>query len=200
VTLHGWSLDDPEEKVTPLAQQPAQAKGYTDVGEAVAGVLRAAEEAAEKIRAEARAQAIEIVEAARGDAAARIEELTREAERTRRDAEEYASDLRQTVESYASRQRREADAEARRILARAEAQARATREAAQEMAGRIESEAQLRTEGMRGEIRSLEERRERVLVELRELAAELGDLFPELAARGREGGELLDAVHAERPS
>lgn len=198
--MQGRSFDDSEEKVTPLSQQPAQAKGYTDVGEAVAGVLRAAEEAAEKIRAEARTQAIEIVEAARGDATARIEDLTRDAERTRRDADEYANDIRQAVESYGSQQRREADDDARRILAQAEQQARATREAAQEMAGQIEGEARLRNQGLRDEIRSLEERRERVLVGLRELAAELNGLFPELAARGQDDVELLDALHVERPS
>jgi chromosome segregation ATPase len=200
VTVEGRPFDDSEEKVTPLAQQPAQAKGYTDVGEAVAGVLRAAEEAAEKIRAEARAQAIEIVEAARGDATARIDELTRESERTRHDADDYANDIRQAVESYASQQRREADDEARRILAQAEQQARATREAAQEMAGRIEAEARRRNESLRDEIRSLEERRERVLVGLQELAAELNDVFPELAARRQDDAELLDALDVERRS
>ena len=196
----GRSFDDSEEKVTPLAQQPAQAKGHTDVGEAVAGVLRAAEEAAEKIRAEARTQAIEIVEAARGDATARIEELTREAERTRHDAEDYANDIRQAVESYGSQQRREADEEARRILAQAEQQARATREAAQQMAGKIEGDARLRNDGLRDEIRSLEDRRERVLIGLRELAAELNELFPELTAGQRGEAQLLDALHVERPS
>jgi hypothetical protein len=198
--VQGRSFDDSEEKVTPLAQQPAQAKGYTDVGEAVAGVLRAAEEAAEKIRAEARAQAIEIVEAARGDATARIEELTREAERTRHDAEDYANDIRQAVESYGSQQRREADEEARRILAQAEQQARATREAAQQMAGKIEGDARLRNDSLRDEIRSLEDRRERVLIGLRELAAELNELFPELTAGRRGEAQLLDALHVERPS
>jgi chromosome segregation ATPase len=196
----GRSSDDSEEKVTPLSQQPAQAKGYTDVGEAVAGVLRAAEEAAEKIRAEARTQAIEIVEAARGDATTRIDELTHEAERTRHDAEEYANDIRQAVESYGSQQRREAEGEARRILADAEEQARATREAAQAMAGQIEGEARLRHERLRDEIRSLEERRQRVLVGLRELAAELNELFPELAPGRQDDPELLDALHVERPS
>jgi chromosome segregation ATPase len=196
----GRSFDDAEEKVTPLSQQPAQAKGYTDVGEAVAGVLRAAEEAAEKIRTEARTQAIEIVEAARGEATTRIEELTHEAERTRHDAEEYAADIRQAVESYGGQQRREADEEGRRILAAAESQARATREAAQEMAGQIEREARLHNERLRDEIRSLEERRERVLVGLRELTAELNELFPELSAGRPDDPELLDALHVERPS
>lgn len=196
----GRSFDDSEEKVTPLSQQPAQAKGYTDVGEAVAGVLRAAEEAAEKIRVEARTQAIEIVEAARGDATARIEELTREAERTRHDAEDYATDIRQAVESYGSQQRREAEQEARRVLTEAESQARATREAAQEMAGQIERETRLANERLRDEIRSLEDRRERVLVGLRELAAELNELFPELAAGRQDEAQLLDALNVERPS
>lgn len=191
--------DDSEEKVTPLTQSPAQAKGYTDVGETVAGVLRAAEEAAEKIRAEARAQAIEIVEGAQGSASTRIDELTRDAERSRQDADDYAKDIRQAVDSYGSQQRREAEEEARRIVADAEEQARAMREAAQEMAGQIEAEARRRHDGLREEIRSLEERRQRVLVGLRELAAQLNELFPELAPVKREDADFLDALHVERP-
>jgi chromosome segregation ATPase len=196
--VSGRSFDDSDENVTPLSQSPEQAKGYTDVGETVAAVLRAAEEAAEKIRTEARAQAIEIVEAARGEATARIEELTRDAERLRSDAEDYANDIRQAVESYGSAQRREAEHEARRILAAAESQARASREAAHEKAGRLEDEARLRGESLRDEIRSLEERRERLLVGLRELAAELNELFPELARGGRHGAELHEALRPER--
>lgn len=72
----------------PHPSDQTEPSGYTDVGDAVAGVLRAAEEAAEKIRGEARTQAVEIVERAQVDASSRVEELTREAERTRHDAED----------------------------------------------------------------------------------------------------------------
>jgi vacuolar-type H+-ATPase subunit E/Vma4 len=188
-----------EEDATPLEPSAGPARGYTDVGDAVAGVLRAAEEAAERLKAEARTQAQEIVERAKGDASTRVDELTREAERTRRDAEDYARDIRQAVDSYGTQQRREAEEEARGILADGEEQARATREAAQEMALQIEGDARRRQERLREEVRSLEERRQRVVESLRDMAAQLNDLFPELEPSAREG-EMLDALEVERRS
>ena len=186
-----------EEEVTPLEQSAAPVREYTDVGDAVAGVLRAAEDAAEKIRVEAQTQAREIVERSKGDAATRVDELTREAERTRHDAEDYARDIRQAVDSYGTQQRREAEEEARGILADAEEQARATREAAQEMALQIEGDARRRQERLRDEVRSLDERRQRVVEGLREMAAQLNELFPELEPGAREA-EMLDALEVER--
>lgn len=182
--------------------QPAgtqQIGAYADIGDAVAGVLRAAEEAADRIRSEAKTQAREIVERARDDASARIAELTREAERTRGDAEDYARDIRVAVESYGTQQRRDAEEEARLILGDAEEQARATREAAQEMALQIEGEARRRHELLKEENRSLEERRGRVLHDLREMAAQLDDLISELDPTARES-QLLDALEVERRS
>jgi chromosome segregation ATPase len=195
--------DDTErgvEEVTPFAQPSPQQHGpYTDVGDAVAGVLEAAQKAAEKIRGEAETQARETLERAQGEASARIEELTRESERERREAEEYARDIRVAVDSYGTQQRREAEEEARQILADAEEQARATREAAQEMAQQIGSETQTRHERLRDEIRALEERRSRVVTDLQELAAQLHDLVPKRDAVARET-ELLDALEVERRS
>ena len=77
-----------EEGVNPLAAVPERTKAFTEVGERVAGVLRAAEDAAEQIRADARSEAAAVVERAHEDAAARIQELTRAAEQTRADAED----------------------------------------------------------------------------------------------------------------
>jgi vacuolar-type H+-ATPase subunit E/Vma4 len=187
-----------EESVTPLAAAPERAKEYTEVGDAVAGVLRAAEEAAEQIRGDARAQAEAILARAREAADTRIEELTREAVRTRSDAEDYARDIRDAVEGYASQQRREAEEEARTILSEAEEQARAMRAAAEGMAEQIEGDAKRRNDGLREEARSLEERRQRVLEGLREMAAQLNELFPELASGDRSGTELMDALDLER--
>jgi F0F1-type ATP synthase membrane subunit b/b' len=175
--------------------QPAGA--YADIGDAVAGVLRAAEEAAERIRSEARTQAREIVEGARGEASTRIDELTREAERTRLDADDYARDIRVAVEGYGSQQRREADEEVRQVLADAQEQARATREAAQEIAEQIEGETRRRHERLREEVRMLEERRSRALLDLRELAAQL-DEFVSATDPGAREPALLDALEVER--
>jgi len=181
------------------AMPSGQSRDYGDVGDAVAGVLRAAEEAAEKIRSEAHTQALDVVERAQGEAATRIAELTREAERTRSDADDYARDIRAAVDGYGTQRRRESDEEARQILADAQEQARATREAAQEMAQQIEGDARTRTERHREEVRSLEERRSRVLDDLRDLAVQLQDLVPELHG-ARPERELLEALEADRRS
>lgn len=186
-----------QESVNPLTAASERTKAYTEVGDAVAGVLRAAEEAAEQIRADARTEAAKIVERAHEDAAARIQELTRAAERARADADEYGQDIRTAVDGYASQQRREAEEEARTIVAEAEGQARAIREAAEGMAEQIEGDARRHSEQLRDEARSLEERRQRILDSLREMRAQLNELFPELAPPGRSEAELLDALDVE---
>jgi hypothetical protein len=175
-------------------------RGSTDIGEAVAGVLRAAEDAAEKMRADARAEAAVILDQAQARASSRIEELTREAERTRSDAEDYAHDVRSAVDGYGTQQRREAEGEARLIVADAEEHARAVREAAQGMAGQIEGEAKARHETLREEIRILEERRQQALDRLRDLVLELNDFLPEASPPGREEPELLSSLQPERQS
>jgi F0F1-type ATP synthase membrane subunit b/b' len=193
--------DDTErliEEVTPFAQPSAeQPSSFADVGDAVAGVLRAAQEAAEKVRGDAEAQAREIVARAHGEASTRIEELTRESVRERAEADEYARDIRTAVDGYGTQQRRDADEEARQILADAEEQARATREAAQEMAQQLGGEARARFERLREEVRALEERRSRILTDLRELTAQLTDLVAETDPAARET-ELLDALDVDR--
>jgi cell division septum initiation protein DivIVA len=166
----------------------------------VAGVLRAAEEAAEKIRADARAEAATILDQAQAGASSRIEELTREAEGARSDAEDYAQDVRSAVNSYGTQQRREAEEEARGIVADAEDHARAVREAAQDMAGRIEGEARTRHETLRDEIRILEEHRQHALDRLRDLVLELNDFLPEASPPGREEPALLSSLQPERQS
>lgn len=187
--MHGWDQ-------TPHSGQSGDSR---DVADAVAGVLRAAEEAAEKIRADARTQALDIVERAQGEADTRIAELTREAVRTRTEADDYAHDVRAAVDGYGTQQRREAEEDARQILADAEEQARATREAAEEMSQRIQGEVQGRHEHLRDEVRALEERRSRALDDLRDLAAQLADLLPEHEPAPR-GADLLEALEVDQRS
>jgi DNA repair protein SbcC/Rad50 len=127
---------------------------YEDLGARVAGVLAAAEQAAAQIQTEAEG----------------------EAERLRREADEYAKDVRAAVEAYAKTQRREAEEQARQAIADADAEARAMREAAQSMAARLEEEARRGTLKLREDTRALEDRRQRALDELREIAATLQDL------------------------
>jgi hypothetical protein len=136
---------------SPAAPEPGR---YDEVGGRVAGVLAAAEQAAEQIRADAE----------------------REAERVRTEADQYASDVRNAVDSYAQKQRRDAEVDARETLEAAQAEARAMREAAQAMAGQLEAEARRRRAGLSDDTRALEDRRSRALDDLREIAGTLRDL------------------------
>jgi cell division septum initiation protein DivIVA len=170
---------------------------YTDVGTRVSGILAAAEQAAEEIRADARRQAAETLRKAEDEAQVRIDELTRSAERVRGEADDYARDIRTAVDSFGTQQRREAEEEVRTILADAEAQARAVREAAQEMAEQIEGDARRRHQTLQNEARALEERRQRVLESLRDIAAQLQDALVEPTRRG-EADSLIDALDVEQ--
>lgn len=170
---------------------------HAETGTRVAAVLNAAEDAAETIRAEARRQADELVRQAKADAVARAEELTRDAERLRAEADDYARDIRAAVDSYGTQARREAEEDARKVLAEAEAQARATREAAQAMATRTEEDTRRRHESLLRESKSLEERRQRVLDGLRDLAAQLQDALVEPTSRDANES-LADALDVER--
>jgi hypothetical protein len=170
---------------------------HAETGSRVAAVLNAAEEAAETIKDEARRHADEVLRQANADAAARVEDLTREAERVRAEADDYARDIRVAVDSYGTQARREAEEEARKLLSDAEEQARATREAAQEMANQIEEDARRGHESLVREAKSLEERRQRVLDGLRDLAAQLQDALVEPTSRDMDQS-LADALDVER--
>lgn len=171
--------------------------GSADVGARVAGILEAAEQAAEQIRSDALRQAHETMRRAEVDAEARIEELSREAERVRAEADDYARDIRQAVDSYGTQARREAEEEARQLVGGAEDQARATREAAQAMAEKIQADAHRRHETLMREAKALEERRHRVLDGLRDLAAQLQDALVE-PSRTMDEDSLIDALDVER--
>src|ERR671914_904470 len=75
-------------------EEDRSGSGSAEVGGRVAGILEAAEQAAEQIRADALRQAHETMRRAEADAEVRIDELTREAGRVRSDAEDYARDIR----------------------------------------------------------------------------------------------------------
>jgi chromosome segregation ATPase len=174
------------------------ANGSGDVGARVTGILEAAEQAAEQIRSDALRQVHESLRRAEGDAEARIEELTREAARVRAEADDYARDIRQAVDSYGTQARREAEEEARRLVTDAEDQARATREAAQAMAEQIQADAYRRHETLLREAKALEERRQRVLDGLRDLAAQLQDALVEPTRSIADEDSLIDALDVER--
>jgi len=156
---------------------------YAEIGERVAGVLSAAEAAAEQIRADARLDAEEI-----------LREASDNAEQVRREAIAYDSDTRAAVDTYATERRREAEQEVQKHLAEAEKQARATREAAEQMALKIEAEGRLRGEALREESRSVEERLKKALVGLRRMTEQLEELVGTPSAAQTDGESLADAL------
>jgi cell division septum initiation protein DivIVA len=167
----------------PSPTQPAPpAAGFTEIGERVAGVLRAAETAAEQIRTDAQAQADDLLRGAHA-----------EAERVRNQARTYENDTRDAVDAYATEQRRIAEEQIGAQLSDAEAQARATREAAEEMARRIEEDARLRGQTLREESRAVEERLKKVQAGMRRMAAQLEELLGTPAA-AQTDGDLVEAL------
>ena len=92
---------------SPDASSRPTSSSYADIGERVAGVLAAAETAANHIREDARGSAEEILSIAR-----------EEADALRADAAAYDADTRAAVESYASDRRREVDAGGREAARR----------------------------------------------------------------------------------
>jgi len=165
------------------APSSSGSSGYAEIGERVAGVLNAAETAAEQIRADARLDAEGLLRAAKEDA-----------EQAHRDAATYESDTRDAVDTYATERRREAEQQVQKQLADAEVQARATREAAEQMALKIEEEGRLRGQALREESRAVEERLKKALVGLRRMAAQLEELVGAPAAAQTDGESLVDAL------
>lgn len=168
---------------------PNEPSPVAAVGDRVGEILRAAEEAAEQILIQARAQALDIRGRAEEDAATRVRELSAETERLSEEALGYARDTRLAIDSYADQHRRTAEQEARELLAAAQSEAESIRRSAQERARELEEEDRKRTQGLREEARALEDRRDRTLEELREIALDLRDTMED--GRARTGEESL---------
>jgi hypothetical protein len=165
------------------------------VGEHVSAILRAAEDAAAQIRADARRLSDGLLQQAREAAQAKIAELTEEAERSRREADEYARDMRMAVEAYAKKHRQDAEEAAGQLTEEAEARAKSVLESAQESARRIEEGARRHQENLRSETQRLEERRRQALTGVRELMAVLQELLDDANEEPRQG---LDATLTDR--
>jgi hypothetical protein len=152
------------EERTDTAASPAPApsvRDYADVGDRVSAVLKAAEEAATQIRADAE----------------------RAAEATRREAEREA-------ERYAGDRRRDADGEIDRAVAAARADAEKIRETARAAARRVAEEGHSRLEELRGEARALERRFESAIDDLWNLITQLEAVVPAPTRReGERSGE-----------
>ncbi len=82
--------------------------------------------------------------------------------------------------------------------AEAEAKARVTLKAAQKSAEEIERDTVQRHQSLQREAKMLEERRQRVLESLRDLAAQLQDALVEPAEMARQDESLVDALDVDR--
>jgi cell division septum initiation protein DivIVA len=178
---------------------PNEPSPVAAVGDRVSEILQAAEEAADQILTQARAQALDIQGRAEEDAATRVRELSAETERLREEALEYARDTRTAVDSYADQHRREAEQEARELLGAAELEAESVRRSTEERAQQLEEQDRERTQGLREEALALEERRDRTLEELREIALDLRDTMEDGSARTGEKS-LTSALDIRRRS
>jgi hypothetical protein len=174
-------------------------QSHTDVGDRVAGVIRAAEELAEQIRSDVHQEAAQIKREAEDARGAAMRELASEQDELRAAAEAHAAEIRRTGETYATEHRREAEAEATKLVGEAETQARAMREAAEQMAMRIETTALQRREELEERTRVVETRLRRFQKGLRQMSTDLDELLEPGRAQDETILEVLD-VDQRQPS
>ena len=176
---------------TPAPHSEEARQSHADLGDRVAGVIKAAEEVGAQIRADALEEASVIKRQAEEAAVTAIREAAKERDELRATSEAYAADVRLTGENYATDRRREAEAEAAKLLAEGEAQARALREAAEEMALRIETNALRRREEIEERSRAVEAKLRRFQVGLASISEDVAGL---LEPRRVEAETLTDAL------
>jgi hypothetical protein len=176
---------DPEPLPAPA---PADAG---NVGEHVQSVLKAAEDAAARMIAEARAHAQEIRETAEREASTRLDtaradadRLTEEAGRTHAEAAAAAAEVRAEAEADAAQRRAAADEAA------GDARARAEREAAA-----YAEEAAVRYDGLLEDTALAEDRLRRLVDGLRDVADRLDDLLE--PGEDDETADPADEAYAE---
>jgi hypothetical protein len=198
--------EDAEAAAAPEPEPPAQAAADAgNVGEHVQAVLKAAEDAAARMIAEARAHAQEIRETAEREASTRLDtaradadRLTEEAGRTHAEAAAAAAGVRAEAEADAAQRRAAADEAA------GDARARAEREAAA-----YAEEAAVRYDGLLEDTALAEDRLRRLVDGLRDVADRLDDLLepgeddetadPEEAYAEDDGTSLDEALDPGSP-
>jgi len=166
---------DESETWSTVDEGPELAADYGKLGEHVTSVLEAANDAAAKIRDEARANAKETAERAQREGAswlekarAETEELSHEASRLRVEAEEESRELKERANAYATEKRREADRQASAIVSAAKREASEQTRAAQERSAALARNVELSEQRLRqlvGGLRDLAGRLEEILQE-----------------------------------
>lgn len=190
----GGDRGEPAVHDEPVQEEPTH-RDFTQFGDRVASVLRAAEEAAEQIRMDASAAAQQMTRQAEQEAKARLEQARREADRLRAEADAESRNSREAAQAYTANHRREAEEHAARLLSDAEAQARASREAAEAMVQRIEESARALEEEVREQERMIRGRMQRYLAGLRDVS---GQIEAVLGETERDAPPLVEALNVER--
>lgn len=191
----GKALDLPELDVAAERQNSELATDYGKLGEHVASVVKAAEVAAEGIRAEAKQEAERLRVGSEQQAATRLDEakleagkMLHEAGQLRAEAEEANKTMRESAAAHAQEKRREAEAEAAKVL-----------EAAKQIERREEYAAEERLSTLQQNVEATEKRLNQLVGGLREVALQLEDLaeaggpsVPSAEGRTDEAEESLD--------
>lgn len=191
----GKQVKDESQVQSSQEQASAGGRGYAELGDRVAAVLQAAEEAAQQIRSDANTAAEQVTRQAEQESKSMLEQAKSEAQRVRVEADTEAKNTREAVESYATNHRREAEVKAAKVLSEAEVQARASREAAEAMAQRIEESARTLEEEVRDQDRMIRGRMQRYLAALRDVSGQIEEVLGE-TDRGEPA--LVEALDVER--
>ena len=161
---------------------------YGKLGEHVTSVLEAANEAAAKIREDARTNAERVAKQSQTEARALLEQaqehaekLSRESERLHAEAKKESRELTQRAESYVAEKRREAEAESTGILSRALREASEHTRAAQE-----------RRSALARDVALSEERLGQLAGGLRNLAVRLEELVHAEPAPAKSDSPVVD--------
>ena len=191
----GKQVSDEAKAKAPEQETPAGSRDYAALGDRVAAVLQAAEEASTQMRNDAQLAAERMTRQAEQESKSLLEEAKAQAQRVRVEADSEAKNTREAVETYATRHRREAEEKAAKLLSDAEAQARASREAAEAMARQIEERAQTLGEEVREQERMVRGRMQRYLAALRDVSGQIEDVLGETE---RPEPTLVEALDPER--
>jgi len=183
--------DKMDERASAEEEQAQAGRPSQAVGDRVSEVIRAAEELAEQIRADAHHEATQIKTTAQQAHAKATQQLGEELSAMKAAAEAEAAEIKRTSELYASDHRRSAEAATAKLLAEAETQARAMREAAEQMAMQIETTALRRREELEERTSLVETGLRRFQSGLREISKELDELLDTPRAKA---GTLLEAL------
>ena len=191
----------PAVKIARSQTQQEEHGGYAEVGEQVASVLAAAQQAAEGVRAAAIQEAERIRQEAEADAdstrraaESATGESRREREALRAEAEQYSMETREAADRYAAETRQQIEDEVATRRAESEAHARETERAAEERAREIEAAALERRRAIIEEAERSEGRLEELLHQFRGMTSQLDGL---VHGRQAEAADEADAMSAE---